>query len=225
MKNFKSNNFDDLHSELVNYIVDKSMEHDSRTGKMYELIGLGFELTDPRNNMVLQNNTINYEYANDLLKFLLSSELYVEDFDDGNFAKKYPWTVGFTDKKSVPENYSTAYGPKIKNQLDRIIKLLKDEPDTRRALLHILIPEDKLVWDLETKHEYPCCNSIQFLIRNGKLNLFTQYRSNNIYKVLPYDLFLMSNIMILVNDKLETELGSLYFHATSAHVFKTDLNK
>jgi len=231
MKNFKDNNFNYLQHEICNYIINNyDYKCTSRIGEQIEIIGLSFELTEPLNNKVfldplnkVASKKYDYIYAKEFLDFMLSYDPYLEDYKNGNFIKKYPWTKKFTDKNSVPNNFSTAYGPKIKLQLDHVINLLKNKPNTRRAMIHILIPEDKLVWDLETEHEYPCCNSCQFLIRNKKLQMYVQYRSNNIYNVLPYDVYLMTNLMYKVAKKLDLKLGSFYFNATSAHIYTKEL--
>ena len=79
--------------------------------------------------------------------------------------KMNPFAKKFIDSSNLPENYSSTYGWKIKEQLGPVISELNRDSSTRRAYLNILLNEDKIILGKDTTHEYPCTIGIQFLIR------------------------------------------------------------
>ena len=130
----------------------------------------------------------------------------------------------FISTKGIPDQYSTQYGPKIKEQLPRIIQLLKEDPTSRSAVINIRVPEDKKVWDILTRHEYPCCSMMQLFIRNNALHLLVNFRSNNMFRTVCYDVYLMTRwlMMIWEEEFPELELGSYYQQNGSSHFFGSE---
>lgn len=85
----------------------------------------------------------------------------------------------FSDDGKV---FHAAYGHRWRHrfgfdQLDEIVKLLKQDPDTRRAVLTMWSPMD----DLGTKSkDLPCNCQAFFDLRNGELNMTVTNRSNDV---------------------------------------------
>lgn len=119
------------------------------------------------------------------------------------------------------------YGPRIfklhgsHDQLDHIVKLLANNPATRKAVIQIY---DGL--DIINSHkDVPCTCTLQFLLREGKLNLVTYMRSNDAYLGLPHDIFSFTMLQEVVARALEVELGD-YFHSVgSLHLYCEDQNR
>src|SRR5690554_6804175 len=80
------------------------------------------------------------------------------------------------------ETLNSAYGYRIFgkhpmlpfNQWEFVIEKLKQDPDSRQAVIHLKTPNNK-----PTKDEV-CTKDLQFLIRDGKLDLHVNMRSNDI---------------------------------------------
>ncbi|MEM6735722.1 MAG: thymidylate synthase [Bacteroidota bacterium] len=121
-----------------------------------------------------------------------------------------------------------AYGPrifklkrsdKIINQLKNVINSLKKNPTTKKAVIQLF---DAM--DIHESHkEIPCTCIMQFLIREGKLNMFVYMRSNDAYKGLPHDIFAFTMIQELVSKMTNTSLGAYYHYASSMHLYEEDL--
>ena len=114
------------------------------------------------------------------------------------------------------------YGPRIfkhqgkYNQLSNVIRLLSENPDTRKAVIQIFDGRD-----IVDKHEdIPCTCTIQFLLRSGKLNMVVYMRSNDAYIGLPHDIFAFTMLQEMVSRALGVEIGG-YFHSVgSLHLYK-----
>jgi len=214
----RANNYNDIYHQTLNLVDTESPRKDGYK----ELLGLSFELTNPMNNVVLSEaRGVDYEYARCFFSFVLSGKSYLPE----TFVKEYPHTKKFLASGELPGSFSTAYGPKINRQLPRVIKLLKDDPGTRREIINILLEEDKKVWDCNTTMEYPCCSNLHFLIRKGKLDLVVSMRSNNVAIVAAYDVFIYTSLLKALADILEVEVGR-YFHLVgSSHFFGREQSK
>lgn len=121
---------------------------------------------------------------------------------------------------------NSAYGYIIKskhkfNQLEKVIELLTTDPDSRRAVININIPNRDVI---ET-HDEMCTIALQFLLRDNKLNLSVIMRSNDMYFGLPYDIIYFIELQKYVADRLGVEYGDYTHHAISLHIYNKDLNK
>lgn len=120
----------------------------------------------------------------------------------------------------------SCYGHKIfvgnkDSQWEIAKEILRADPYTRRAV----ISTDALtIRDIDTKDK-SCLNSIQFLIRDRKLDVFVNMRSNDVYLGLPYDVFIFSMFHERMARELSLELGSYHHFAASMHVYESDLRK
>ena len=102
------------------------------------------------------------------------------------------------------------------NQIDSTIELLKIKSTSRQAVIQLFD-----VADLELPHkDIPCTCTLQFILRDGKLNMFTSMRSNDAYWGLPHDIFCFTMLQEMVARSLGVELG-IYKHVVgSLHLYE-----
>lgn len=129
------------------------------------------------------------------------------------YMKKY---AEFSDDKIFLKG---AYGPKILDQLPYIIGTLLRDQDSRQAVLTIWRERPGGSKDI------PCTVAMQFLIRDGKLNLITTMRSQDIVLGYTYDVFTFSMValavkLLLKEKKMDIELGRLFVNAGSLHLYE-----
>jgi thymidylate synthase len=120
-------------------------------------------------------------------------------------------------------NYG-AYGPRIIEQLGDCLDILYRDPTTRRAVITI--------WnelDLTHNGDRPCTVFMQFLVRdNGfgpALELHTHMRSQDVWLGVPYDIFMFTQLQHTAAYILGLPAGQFVHHATSLHIYETDLSK
>jgi thymidylate synthase len=211
----KSNNFQEIERILLSDILTS---YNFISGETFEKINVSFCLTDPQNN---KNNRSNYRYAEEFFNWMISG--------DTNLSTKLeelnPFAKRFLDTSDLPENFSSTYGWKIKDQLPHVIRELKRDNETRRAYINILLNNDKIILGAKTTHEYPCTIGIQLLIREKKLIMVVNMRSNNAFTVLPYDVYNFTKLQNYISGQLGIEIGSYYHQVNSLHIFKRDVDK
>lgn len=223
-KYFKENNFHDIYIKLLRELHN-SPEFINKT---YEGLNVSFELTNIEENVIYNEaRKFNLDYAKMFFNYIISGKGYDE------FYKKE--LVALNDKAAdflvEFENRNTQYGPRIQEQLPEIIEELKANINSRRASVLILDAEDRKLLAPKisglTTIEYPCTTALHFNIRNNKLNLTVQMRSQSACAVLVYDVFNFTNLMKYIAITLkrtypDLELGTLYYNMSSCHYYERE---
>ncbi len=183
----------------------------------HECVGIGFTLYSPQNIM---NGRSDYKYAQEFYEWLKSGDTDLTD----KIKEMNPFAERFVDKTGLPESFSSTYGQKINRQMESVVNELKKK-DSRRAYLNILIEEDKAILDVDTTHEYPCTIGIHFMVRENILHAVVNMRSNNIFSVLPYDVYNFTRLQIDLALKMGFDLGFYTHFINSCHIYKRDIPK
>lgn len=119
------------------------------------------------------------------------------------------------------------------DQIQKVIKELKKDKSSRRATIKINTPRLSQFGDAkdlsDTKDEF-CTLSLQFLIRDNKLDMIVNMRSNDLWKGLPYDSIYFVSIMEDIVDQLkdtypDLQKGSYTHFVGSIHIYDSDLEK
>lgn len=116
---------------------------------------------------------------------------------------------------------SGAYGPRISPQMPAVIEMLRQDRDTRQALVTIWDPWRDL---LHAHGDRPCTTQIGFVVRDGRLITNTMMRSQDVYLGLTYDLVMFSQLHLTVANILGVDAGPLVHQVRSLHAYERDLD-
>lgn len=142
---------------------------------------------------------------------------------------------GFSDPKllvSVVPHYASfldggkfhgAYGDRTGLKFGLIAERLKTDETTRRA--NVQFWDDGLDLAREGLHDYPCTMHMNFLMRNGYLNMTTVMRSNDAWLGFPYDLYQFTSVHRTMARFLGTVTGPYTHMVHSMHLYERDLDK
>ena len=114
--------------------------------------------------------------------------------------------------------YRMSYGPRIVGSIRSIIEALREDPNTRQAVLFVASPLDGPTSDL------PCTLTIQFLVRRERLNAIVSMRSWDLCRGLPYDLMMFSGLLESIGRCLGIATGNIIVQAGSTHVYEDWVN-
>jgi thymidylate synthase len=116
---------------------------------------------------------------------------------------------------SLGHSYATLMcGPGGRHDLQDVLELLGKEPATKRALVSFTPqPNGKI----------PCVTAVQFLIREGALNLIYFARGQDAFKKFYADALCLSTMGRKVAGPLGLPLGVARGFIGSAHVYHRDL--
>jgi thymidylate synthase len=108
------------------------------------------------------------------------------------------------------------YGERMAGQLADAVECLRDDPDSREAVVSI--------WgagDITGGQAHNLCTvSLQFLIRDKALDLFVTMRSNDAWYGLCYDLFQFAQVQHTVARCLGVPAGRYFHTAASMHLYE-----
>lgn len=115
-----------------------------------------------------------------------------------------------------------AYGPRIAGDLGQVVQLLRDDPDTRQAVLTIYDSSRDLRRNVP---DVPCTIAIQFFIRDTRLQMRVVMRSNDLWLGYPYDTIQFFALQAAVAQALGIGVGSYTHSVGSMHLYERDLEK
>lgn len=127
--------------------------------------------------------------------------------------------VGPQFKNYAEDNgvFHGAYGLRTQGQYEKVVEKLKNDRDTRQAVVTIWDPEYD---NLPDKRDYPCTVSHQFRIRNNKLNMSVYMRSNDVWLGAAYDFFQFTRVQLALCSILGVQPGTYAHHVGSLHIYE-----
>lgn len=113
-----------------------------------------------------------------------------------------------------------AYGPRIRAQLPLVVELLREDPDTRQAVLEVWDPMSDLFNGAGGQSQDVACTlGLQFILRNEYLHVHSTMRSQDVWLGLAYDIFMFSELLGTVAHLLGARVGSVTHTVGSLHLY------
>jgi thymidylate synthase len=212
--NFKTANeaFHDLYWRIVRDGVDFA--------ETKALFNAGFYIENPalndiKDSKVKRNWSV--EYAEAEWQWYLSGDRNIAKL--GELYGKVPaiWKRMADTDGNVNSNYGWQW--QRNDQLNHVVRLLKDDPKTRQAAISIY---DAKEWDKYT-YDTPCTYAVQFTILHGKLDMSVLMRSNDLWYGFCNDQYQFSNLQMYVAQKLDLPIGVYYHYAHNLHLYNDKL--
>ena len=180
------------------------------------LFNVGFEIQHPAANAIVNSKikrNWSLEYANAEWRWYLSGDRNIAKL--GKLYGKVPaiWKRMADDDGNVNSNYGWQW--ERTSQLDIVIQMLKDNPETRQAAISIY--DGKEISDYT--HDTPCTYAVQFTVLNHKLNMSVVMRSNDLWYGFCNDQYQFSNLQMLVANETGYDVGTYYHFAHNLHLY------
>jgi thymidylate synthase len=211
-------NFTEVYGKLANALIKYRYLPSPRGSESRELLGVNFEIEDPLDRLPrIQSRNFNLAYCIAEIIWYLSGSNSVKWI-----ARYSPFWLGVSDD-GVTAN--SAYGSRIFRQNDAlgfdivqwetVKQHLIDDPFTRRAVIHIKTPADN---DPSSK-DIPCTLDLQFILREGRLNMFVNMRSSDLIFGIGNDIPAFTFFQELMANELGVEVGTYSHKSNSLHVY------
>lgn len=232
-------NFDEIYHLLLSDLLKfPQFECSPRGSKIKENLAVTLVLDDPRARITRsKERKANYAFASAEFLWYWRGQRDLEtmtaymkrmsDFSDDG--KTLNSAYGFRLRKHIVFNDPHGMGRNGETQWENTIQTFIKDPDSRRAVMIINLPEDQRLANVPGSKDVPCTLSLQFFIRDGKLDLHAHMRSNDVMWGLTYDLFsftlLQECMMLELQRRSPSMFGSLklgkYYHtAGSMHLYE-----
>lgn len=210
---------DDLLRAVIAQIDAEGVHIAPKRGAATELTGVLLEIKDPRARL---SRT---ETRGKIFSCLGELCWYLAGSDDAGFIGYY---LSEYLKSADRDVVCGAYGPRMfawdgQNQIQDAIAMLRRRTESRKAVVQIFDASDLSITLKDNKTDVPCTCTLQFLIRDGRLQMFTFMRSNDVHKGLVHDVFAFTMLQEIMARSLSVEVG-VYKHAVgSLHLYDDDL--
>lgn len=229
--------FEDFHSAYMSTLCEllhkPEFETSPRGIRTKEILNYSFSVKDPETDVewaktgMPERQAAVDRYWGKELEWYLSASLNVEDTP----AKFWHSLADENGKVTSNYGYFTLYDDKYKDKtgrgstaVQRVVRLLSSDPDSRQAVIHY--GESRHFW--EGNKDTPCCITNQLFIREGKLHMIVNMRSNDVWRGLTYDwkwfVYMMKEIQTeyISNTNKKLELGTMFYNAGSMHLYESE---
>ena len=220
-RSFKYNTVSEALPSLMSSLLDAPTVQ-SRNGSTRERTMVSITITNPHQRGI----TTPHRHAS--LPAQIAETMWVlAGRNDVDWLSHYlPRAPQFSDDGKV---WRGGYGPRIRHwneghvdQLKHVVGLLREDPDTRRAVINIYDPSI----DDQPGKDIPCNNWIHFLPRDGKLHLHVATRSNDLmWGWSGINAFEWSALLEVVAALTGFPMGELHFSISSLHLYNRHFNK
>lgn len=152
------------------------------------------------------------------LSFMFAEAAWILE-GSNRLSKIKPFMAGYARFSDDGVFMSGGYGPQVVENLRYIVDTLEKDNDSRQAFFSIWRNRPGISKDL------PCTTSMQYILRDGRLHVVVNMRSQDIVLGFTYDVFTFSMISLAVSLLLrargvQNELGAMYVNAGSMHLYE-----
>jgi thymidylate synthase len=208
-------NFSNQFTGIINRINDSGSESQPRNLKVRELIYGQFDVDSTQPFASFKDRAFNWKY------FAGEVAWYLKKDNDIDYINKFSnFWKGITNPNSntINSNYgSLLFGPQLKWCLDS----LKADDNTRQAIAFLNQPK----FQFEGNKDFVCTMYLNFFIRDNKLNMKVQMRSNDIFYGLTFDApffaVVHQHMLLWLKETYPTlELGTYTHFADNIHYYE-----
>ena len=205
-------------NDAYEYLHDRIIQDGVDFAGTKALFNVGVYITDSQDNKII-NRERNWkeDYAEAEWQWYLSGDCNIAKL--GDLYGKVPeiWKRMADSQGNVNSNYGYQWqrGYNHTSQLDYIVGLLKENPETRQACISIYDGKEHPDYKTDT----PCTYAVQFTILHGRLDMCVTMRSNDLWYGFCNDQYCFSKLQKMVSDELNIEPGVYYHFAHNMHLY------
>ena len=195
-------------NDAYEYYHDKIIREGIKFGDTKALFNVGFYIENPLDNAIENTERKwNPVYAEAEWQWYLSGDRNI-----AKLAELYGKVPEIWKRMAFPNgNVNSNYGWQWRrnDQIDYVVNLLRNEPETRQATISIYDGKEHDTFAFDT----PCTYAVQFTIVNNRLDMCVVMRSNDLWYGFCNDQYCFSRMQEMVCNELNIELGTYYHFA------------
>ena len=211
-------------NDAYEYYHDKIIREGIEFGDTKALFNVGFYIENPLDNAIEnKERKWNPVYAEAEWQWYLSGDRNI-----AKLAELYGKVPEIWKRMAFPNgNVNSNYGWQWRrnDQIDYVVNLLRNEPETRQATISIYDGKEHDTFAFDT----PCTYAVQFTIVNNRLDMCVVMRSNDLWYGFCNDQYCFSRMQEMVCNELNTEipadieLGTYYHFAHNMHLYNNKI--
>ena len=201
---------------LLSGIMHGGVDGDSRAGKTRSVFGRILRHKMSKGFPLLTTKKIYFNNAITELLWILQGRTDMAYLHEHGL--KY-WDADYERSGRTDGTLGPVYGRQLRSfngmdQLKTVLKQIKHEPSSRRIMASLWNPAD-----LDDMALPPCHYGFQISIKDGKLNLFWNQRSVDMFLGLPYDIAMYGLLLTMLAKGANLEVGELGCFLGDCHIY------
>lgn len=211
----------DIRQHFLEELKAERFTVDRSGSKTIELLGASF-IADEEAIF----GEVNQEYVEAELEWYLSKSTNINTLAEIYGKSPVAWQYSANKYGEINSNYGTlVFNDEYFNQFEHARDELLQNPDSRRAQLVYNRPSIWVDFKENGKNDFICTNAQTFYIRDGKLHMVSQMRSNDVIYGYRNDYawarFLMDRMITELNKNgLPLEMGDLTWQVMNLHIYE-----
>ena len=203
----------DIRIALYNKLIKKEFVTDKTGVKTVEVMNAAFIANEPA-----IFGTLNHDYIERELQWYKSISRNVNDIPGG---PPEIWKRVATPDGYINSNYGWCiWSDENYNQYTNVLDELKSNPDSRRATMIYTRPTMHTDYKLNGMSDFMCTNTVQYLVRDGKLHSLVYMRSNDAIFGYKNDYAWQKHVLDELAKELSLPAGDIYWNVASLHVYE-----
>lgn len=211
----------DIRDLLVEKYINNDFVIDKTGVKTVELIGQSFIADEPT-----IFGKVNEDYIKREIDWYKSQSLYVDDIPGETPAI---WKAVSSTEGKINSNYGyLVYSKQNNYQYGNVYNELCLNKDSRRAIMIYTRPTIWNEYNDKDMSDFICTNTVQYLIRDNKLNAVVQMRSNDAWAGYRNDVSWQKHVLEQLTNDLRVggpnhhtlEVGDIIWNAGSLHIYE-----
>ena len=135
------------------------------------------------------------------------------------------WNADYERSGRIDGTLGPVYGHQLRNfngtdQLEKVLKQIKQEPTSRRIMASLWNPND-----MDDMALPPCHYGFQIYINNGKLDLLWNQRSADVFLGLPYDIAMYGLLLLMLAKGSGYKPGRLTASLGDCHLYNNHIEQ
>ena len=215
------NNVTNIRDYFINELKAERFTTDKTGAKTIEMLGASFIADEPAIFGTPVKSYIDAELA-----WYESGSTNINDIHGADKAPPAAWQYAADEYGNINSNYGHLIdSPKFYNQYYNAIDELIANPDSRRAQMIYNRPSIWAEYNENGKSDFICTNAQTFYIRDNKLHMVSQMRSNDVVFGYKNDYAWAQHLMDRAIDNLNEETynltkGDLIWQVMNLHVYE-----
>jgi len=226
-------NVNDIRQHFTDELKAERFTIDRSGSKTIEMLGASFLADEPA-----IFGEVNQEYVDAELEWYNSQSTNINTLAEIYGRSPAAWQYSANKYGEINSNYGTiVFSDKYYNQFENALRELLLNPDSRRAQMVYNRPSIWAEFDENGKNDFICTNAQTFYIRDNKLHMVSQMRSNDVVFGYKNDYAWARHLMQLMVDRYNIEnattaetfgpileVGDLYWQVMNLHVYERHFN-
>ena len=206
------NTVSDIRQAFIAKYKDESYVTDKTGVKTIEIVNASFVATEPA-----IFGTPNQEYIKREIDWYNSMSLNVNDLQP----TPKIWEMISSRNGFINSNYGNLiYSYANGKQYENVRATLAASPDSRRAVMIYTRPSMHSEYNYNGMSDFICTNAVQYMIRDNKLHVVVQMRSNDVVFGYRNDYAWAKHVLDKMANDLNVESGDIHWNVGSLHIYE-----